>query len=1159
MNVNISTGTVFDRIALLCGAISMCIGGVGLTGWALGSRILTGVRLDYFPMAPNTALIVILLGCALISGIVWSGNRTIRIAIAGISSLCILIAGLTLIEIVTGIDLNIDHLLVNATGMMGTVPVGHMSPVTAICFLLGSAAFLLLLFKKNDLVSVLGTVIAFIAGVTIIGYWYGAPLLYGGTIIPVAFTTAVALGVLGVGLNAAAGPDSWPLFSVTGVSTRARILRELLPVILILVLIVNWINTVIVGHADSSVVLASAVMGILSLVVVYVVVSKTSRKIGDAIDQSERERKKAEEALAESRHRSIFSLEAADIGAWDLDLVTHTAWRSLRHDQIFGYEELLPEWTYEMFLDHVLFEDRSIVDTKFGQALENFSDWDFECRIRRKDGAIRWIWAKGRPEYNNLHEPKKMFGLVQDITERKQSEAALRVSEEWFRAIFNSASDAIHIHEIGPDFTPGKFIDVNDVACRMLKMSREEILSHSPLDIATEYHNPPLPVILELFTTKGNATFETGHRRSDGVIVPVEINSHIINLQGKTVMLGIIRDITERKRVEEALKKSQIQLAEAMTLANLVNWEFDVASGIFTFNDRFYALYGTTAEREGGYQMPVEVYAREFVHPDEVGVVSDEVQKGITATDPNYTTQTEHRIIRRDGEIRHIIVRFGITKDAYGRTVKTHGANQDITERKQIEEALLRSEERYRTLAEASPDQIFINGRDGTIQYVNSAALKLFRLSYDQVVGKSRKELFPPEIAKTQEASLKKVFETGEHIQSEEPIRFGKNELWINTNLVPLKDVAGNVTSVLGIARDITERKRTEIIIRESEYKFHTIFDATGDGMLLTDIETRRFVMANTAIQKLVGYTEVELLKLTISDLHPPADLPFVMEQFEKMVRGESDSLPEVPVQRKDGTIFYCDISSSVLVTLQERQYMLGIFHDITERKRAEDAILQANKQLNLLSSITRHDILNQLMALKGYLELSHEMIDDPKTLIEYIKKEEKAANTIEDQITFTKNYQALGVTAPEWQNVNASIKKAVTGLPMRAVRVEVDPKDPAIFADPLFEKVFYNLIDNALRYGGADMKTIRVSSDEIDSGLRIVCEDDGVGITAEDKKRLFTRGFGKNTGLGLFLSREILSITGITITETGEPGKGARFEITVPKGMWRMKGANQS
>jgi signal transduction histidine kinase len=122
----------------------------------------------------------------------------------------------------------------------------------------------------------------------------------------------------------------------------------------------------------------------------------------------------------------------------------------------------------------------------------------------------------------------------------------------------------------------------------------------------------------------------------------------------------------------------------------------------------------------------------------------------------------------------------------------------------------------------------------------------------------------------------------------------------------------------------------------------------------------------------------------------------------------------------------------------------------------------------------------------------------------------------------------------------------------MRDVRVEVDRSDLEIYADPLFEKVFYNLIDNALKYSGGAMMTIRISSRETAGRLVVTCEDDGVGIPGRDKQHLFERGYGKHTGLGLFLSREILSITGITITETGEPGKGARFEIMVPKDHYR-------
>ncbi|MCX6698061.1 MAG: response regulator, partial [Methanoregula sp.] len=128
--------------------------------------------------------------------------------------------------------------------------------------------------------------------------------------------------------------------------------------------------------------------------------------------------------------------------------------------------------------------------------------------------------------------------------------------------------------------------------------------------------------------------------------------------------------------------------------------------------------------------------------------------------------------------------------------------------------------------------------------------------------------------------------------------------------------------------------------------------------------------------------------------------------------------------------------------------------------RAALEALRQANKKLNLLSSITRHDILNQLFALKGYLDLSKDVIEDPEALREFIKKEQNATNTIEHQIMFTKDYQELGAAAPAWQSVNASIKEAVARLPMRDVRVEVDPKNPEIFADPLFLKVFYNLID---------------------------------------------------------------------------------------------------
>lgn len=212
-----------------------------------------------------------------------------------------------------------------------------------------------------------------------------------------------------------------------------------------------------------------------------------------------------------------------------------------------------------------------------------------------------------------------------------------------------------------------------------------------------------------------------------------------------------------------------------------------------------------------------------------------------------------------------------------------------------------------------------------------------------------------------------------------------------------------------------------------------------------------------------------------------------------------------------------------------------------------------ANHKLNLLSSITRHDINNQLQALTGYIQFSTEALAEPEILAGYFEREALIAENIRRQISFTKDYEDLGVRSPVWQDISKLVREVTTVLPMQDFQLEIKCQNLEIFADPLLKKVFYNLTDNALHYGGEKMTTIRLMASPQKEHILLIFEDDGEGISVEDKQKLFTRGFGKHTGLGLFLSREILAITGITITETGEPGKGARFEITVPNGKWRV------
>jgi signal transduction histidine kinase len=223
-----------------------------------------------------------------------------------------------------------------------------------------------------------------------------------------------------------------------------------------------------------------------------------------------------------------------------------------------------------------------------------------------------------------------------------------------------------------------------------------------------------------------------------------------------------------------------------------------------------------------------------------------------------------------------------------------------------------------------------------------------------------------------------------------------------------------------------------------------------------------------------------------------------------------------------------------------------------SELNASQQAFEIANKKLNLLSSITRHDIFNQLTVLLGYLDLAREKVTDPE-LTRYIKKSEDAANIIRRQIAFTKDYQDIGVQAPQWQGLTRCIETISELTPMHDVRRTVDLGTLEIYGDPMLEKVFGNLIDNSLRHG-EHVTLIRFSYRESeDAGLVIVYEDNGAGVSEEDKERIFQKGFGKNTGFGLFLSSEILGITGLSIKENGLPGEGARFEISVPKGKFRF------
>ena len=224
---------------------------------------------------------------------------------------------------------------------------------------------------------------------------------------------------------------------------------------------------------------------------------------------------------------------------------------------------------------------------------------------------------------------------------------------------------------------------------------------------------------------------------------------------------------------------------------------------------------------------------------------------------------------------------------------------------------------------------------------------------------------------------------------------------------------------------------------------------------------------------------------------------------------------------------------------------------DITERQHAEEALRQANVKLNLLSGITRHDILNQVTVARAYIDLTAEDSDEPG-IGNYLARARTAVEEIQKQVEFTRDYQDMGVAAPVWQRPEDLINESASDLALPAgVRVRTDLADLEIYADPMVKKVFYNLIDNAIRHG-EKITEIRFSCAKSGRDLLLLCEDDGTGIPDGEKETIFHEAYKRRHGHGLFLVTGILGITGMTIRETGIPGEGARFEIRVPNGGYR-------
>ena len=362
------------------------------------------------------------------------------------------------------------------------------------------------------------------------------------------------------------------------------------------------------------------------------------------------------------------------------------------------------------------------------------------------------------------------------------------------------------------------------------------------------------------------------------------------------------------------------------------------------------------------------------------------------------------------------------------------------------------------------------------------------------------------------------------------------------------QDFAGALADYLAVVLEQARRRLLEKDLKKSEEKYRAVVDRANDGIAI--VQGGAVVFSNPKAAAIFGYSPQEIIGTPFVERVSPADRALVQERYARRKAGENvPPVYEITMIDRTGRPVAVELNAGIIM-FEGRPADLVYIRDISDRKRSEQAIRLANQKLNLLSSITRHDILNKLTIAIGYLELA-KMTHDREKLEDFIRKIDATLQVMEEQIQFTRDYQDMGVKEPEWQDAAAVFIRAVSQLDCGSIAVENNLAGLSVFADPLLSKVLYNIIDNALRYGET-VTHITAGYTVSGSGAVITIGDDGIGISVKDKGKIFDKGVGHHTGLGLFLVKEILSLTGIDIVETGFPGKGALFEIHVPEGKFR-------
>ncbi|MDD3112184.1 MAG: PAS domain S-box protein, partial [Methanofollis liminatans] len=599
-------------------------------------------------------------------------------------------------------------------------------------------------------------------------------------------------------------------------------------------------------------------------------------------------------------------------------------------------------------------------------------------------GADFYLQKGGNPQALFIELASKIRQAVQ----RKRAEEAL------VRTRFSIEHSPEEYYWIDPD---GAILDINEQSSSMLGYTREELLHMRVMDLDPLYGEEDWRALWEQLKEEHHLRIESIHQRKDGTVYPVEISLAHHRMGDNEFMCAFAYDISGRMQAQEEAHLSEVMNRAIFETSGEATAVFNEDTTIMMANREFERLSGYPVEELVGKRSWTEF----VVEKDRERLLEYHRQRQDGSAPRCY----EFSVVDRYGVVRS----YSAVVDMIPGTTLRIASYLDITERKQAEGEIRKSEENLRSFMNALPEPALLLGSDGIVLAANDAMVETFGRKNGAMVGLPLRDLYP-EAFTVLKLPLEKAIRERRFIDEVCSVQ-GR---YINVKICPVTDAGGAVGSLAVYGMDVTEQKKTG------------------------------------------------------------------------------------------------------------------------------DALKKASKKLNLLSGITRHDMLNQITVAVGSLSLASQRIDDEEVRAR-IEHAHAAVMNIQKGLEFAKDYQDMGMKVPEWQRLDAVVRAAAASVPLGGILLDLQTWAVEVFADPMLERVFANLLDNAVRHGEG-VTAVRISCHEQDDGIAaIVVEDNGVGVPGGLKERIFESGYGRHTGHGLFLVREILDITGISIAETGEEGKGAR------------------